>query len=92
MFLASALIGIGNGTIFPLINLNIGYNIPKEKIATAMSINGFFIYMGQFFSPIIVNLFNNSSNSIRFPFYFGAVLCIILFIVFSKINLDVEKN
>lgn len=90
LFMAVLVIGFAFAILFPLILIDTTKSVPKHANAFALSIVGSFGLLGQFLSPIIVNAFGNimGISSVRFPFQFSAIACIIVIVIlfFSNIR------
>lgn len=83
-------IGLGLGLIVPLLNSQVAIKTHKEEVTSAMAIMSSMLYLGQFTSPLIVQLFQNilNINYIRFPYYFAIVISFLLLVGMKKIKID----
>lgn len=90
MIIGMLCIGFGLGISVPLLNSQVSLNIDKEETASAMAIMTSMLYLGQFLSPLIIQLVQNTLNidSIRFPFYAATVISMILLIGFKKVQIQ----
>ncbi len=75
-------IGAGLGLFVPIINSQISHHIPRNKMASAMSVMSAFLFLGQFLSPIIIDFFVNVFHlqMIQAPYYIAIVGAAILFV------------
>ena len=94
IILGLVFLGIGLGTIVPLLNAQISLNIEKEQAPSAMALMSFMLYLGQFLSPIIMAFFIKilKLNNIRAPFYLAGVMAIILVISFKRVSIKDIKS
>ncbi len=88
-------LGVGMGTLAPILNAQISLHIEREKMTSAMAIMSAMLYLGQFMSPIIIDGIQSIFHlqGIQVPFYLALILSIALFISFIKIPfIVVEKD
>jgi len=78
------ILGIAHGINIPVIHTIISEMAHQEYRATFFSISGMFFRLGQTIGPILMGLFF-SFWGIRAPFYFGAVLALIMIITINFI-------
>jgi len=83
LFLSVLVIGFAFAILFPLILIDTTKSVPNHANAFALSIVGSFGLLGQFLSPIIVNVIGNimGISSVRFSFEFSAIACIIVIVI-----------
>ncbi|MDD7795404.1 MFS transporter [Clostridium sp. 'White wine YQ'] len=90
LFIAVLVMGFAFAILFPLFLIDTTKCAPKYANAFALSIVGSFGLLGQFLSPIIVNVIGNiiGISSVRFSFQFSAIACIIVIVTlyFSNIR------
>lgn len=81
------LLGIGLGIVVPLLNSQVAVKCDKEEVTLAMAIMSSLLYLGQFVSPLIIEILQNtlSISNIRFPFYTAAAMSIILLLGFKRV-------
>ncbi|QTL97443.1 MFS transporter [Iocasia frigidifontis] len=93
IILALLAIGIGFGIIVPLLNLQISLNIVKEKAPAAMALMVSMLYLGQFLSPIILDLIKNIFNlqDIKAPFFIATIISMIFLFCLKKIPVQYTK-
>jgi MFS family permease len=83
-------IGFGIGIMVPLLFSQIALRINKENGTSAMASMSSMLYLGQFVSPIVIQLSQSLMNisNIRFPYYIAALISIILFFYMGKIKTE----
>lgn len=87
-------IGVGLGVGVPLLNSKVALKTGTEEVASIMAIMSAMLYLGQFISPLIVQLFQNiiGINSIKFPYYFGIALSFILLAGVKHLKIEHVKT
>ncbi|WKY48407.1 MFS transporter [Eubacteriaceae bacterium ES3] len=76
------LVGIGLGTLVPIINSQIPYFVEKENITSAMALVSAALYSGQFLSPFILDFLKNlfNINNLYAPYYLASLLGVVLLV------------
>jgi MFS family permease len=87
-------LGVGLGTLVPMLNDQISYHVDKEKITSAMSIMSAMLYLGQFLSPFIIDGIQSIFHlqGMQMPFYLAMILSLALLISFVKIPVFVAES
>lgn len=87
-------LGIGLGTLIPILNTQIAINIAKEKMTSAMAIMSAMLFLGQFLSPIIIDTIQSTFHlqGLQIPFCLATILSIALMICLIKIPISHNKN
>lgn len=82
--LSMVFIGIGLGILLPLIFFTTSKSTAPENCTFALACVSSSMFLGQFLSPILVDLLSNimGSTSIRFAFQFSAGICLVGIIVY----------
>ena len=94
IILGLMVLGIGLGTVIPVLNSQIAYHIEKEKVASAMAIMSAFLFFGQFASPLIIDSIQSllGLEGAYIPYAIAMTFSLILLVLFLKINVVVEKQ
>ena len=89
-----AALGVGLGTLVPVLNSQISLHVDKEKMTSAMSIMSAMLYLGQFLSPILIDGLQSilRLQGLQMPFYLAMILSIALMISFVKVPIFVAKS
>jgi MFS family permease len=87
-------LGVGLGTLVPMLNDQISYHVDKEKMTSAMSIMSAMLYLGQFLSPFIIDGIQSIFHlqGMQMPFYLAMILSLALLISFVKIPVFVAES
>jgi MFS family permease len=88
MIIGLIAIGIAIGIMIPLLFTQISFNSNKENITSLMAMMNIMLYLGQFLSPIIVDIVQSTFklNSIYSPYYIASFISIIILISFKWIK------
>ena len=87
-------IGIGMGTLAPILNTQISFRVDKDKMTSAMAIMSAMLYLGQFLSPILIDGLQSLLHlqGLQIPFYLAMILSGALLISFIKIPVITMEN
>lgn len=87
-------LGVGLGTLVPILNAQISLHVDKEKMTSAMSIMSAMLYLGQFLSPILIDGIQSilRLQGQQIPFYLAMILSIALLISFIRIPVFITGN
>ena len=87
-------LGIGMGTVVPILNAQIALRADKDKITSAMSIMSAMLFLGQFLSPIIIEGVQSllGLRGVQSPYYLSMALSVLLCISFIKIPISVHEK
>jgi MFS family permease len=78
LFFPLVLFGLAHGMNIPCIQILLAGVAPVEYRAAFMSVNGMVLRLGQTFGPILMGAMF-VTGGLSYPFYAGAILCIIIF-------------
>jgi len=75
-------LGVGLGSLVPVLNTQISLHIERERVASAMAIMGASLFLGQFLSPIVFDGLTRLLHiqDVRAPFYLAAASSLLLLI------------
>ena len=84
-------LGIGMGTVVPILNAQIALRADKDKITSAMSIMSAMLFLGQFLSPIIIDGVQSllGLQGVQSPYYLSMALSVLLCVSFIKVPISV---
>jgi MFS family permease len=87
-------LGVGLGTLAPILNAQISLHVDKGKMTSSMAIMSAMLYLGQFLSPIIIDGIQSLLHlqGLQTPYYLAMLLSIALLITFIKIPFYVAKT
>ncbi len=87
-------LGVGMGTLAPMLNAQISFHVDKEKMTSAMAIMSAMLYLGQFLSPILIDGIQSLLHlqGLQIPFYLAMILSGALLISFIKIPVITVEN
>ena len=87
-------LGMGMGTVPPILNAQLALRMEREKIAAAMALMSAMLYLGQFLSPIIVDGIRSvlRLQAVQTPYYIAMALAAILLVSFFRIPVSTAKG
>ena len=87
-------LGIGMGTVVPILNAQIALRADKDKITSAMSIMSAMLFLGQFLSRSLIEGVNRCwrLRGVQSPYYLSMALSVLLCISFIKIPISVHEK
>lgn len=87
-------VGVGLGTLVPVLNTQISLHVEKEKMTSAMSVMSAMLYLGQFLSPILIDGIQSLLHlrGLQMPFYLAMILSAVLLVGFIWIPVSVVST
>jgi len=85
-------LGIGMGTVAPILNAQIALNVERGKITPAMAVMSAMLFLGQFLSPVIIDGVQSILHlrGIQTPYDLAMILSVLLCIAFTRIPVSTE--